>query len=207
MQAMPPGFRLVFLLAACAALLALAASAGGGRPSQPGSWCGGPLWHLMTLSDGDRELVELTRTPNSIGTIAKLDAPAKIGLRRATDFQRHVWRLSAVVDRYRIASNGEIILILYSIDTGTYMNAYLENPHCLSARTRDRTGIEAARREFSAHCPMPTPAWQLLGASADIAGVGFWNPSHVTRGALPNGAELRPVTNFKIVSGCGVRST
>ena len=37
-----------------------------------------------------------------------------------------------------------------------------------------------------------------------VAGVGFWNPRAVTRGALPTGAELRPLTNFKIVSGCGV---
>jgi hypothetical protein len=25
-----------------------------------------------------------------------------------------------------------------------------------------------------------------------------------TRGALPNGAELRPVTNLKVLTGCGV---
>ena len=55
-----------------------------------------------------------------------------------------------------------------------------------------------------AHCPAPTTQWQLLGASVDVSGVGYWNPSTATRGALPNGAELRPLTNFKIVSGCGV---
>jgi len=38
----------------------------------------------------------------------------------------------------------------------------------------------------------------------DVGGVGFWNPSTATRGSLKNGAELRPLTNFKIVSGCGV---
>jgi len=82
------------------------------------------------------------------------------------------------------------------------MNAYLANPHCLTKRTRDRTGLIAARRSFTTHCPPATASWQLLGASVDLAGVGYWNPSTVTRGALPNGAELRPLTNFRIVSGC-----
>ena len=115
-----------------------------------------------------------------------------------------MWRLHAVVDRYRIASNGEIVLILFSIDTGQYMNAYLPNPVCLGGRARDRSGMVAARRQFSSHCAPVTAAWQLLGATVDVAGVGFWNPSKQTRGALPNGAELRPLTNLRIVFGCGV---
>ena len=62
----------------------------------------------------------------------------------------------------------------------------------------------AARDEFTKHCPPATAAWQLLGATVDISGVGFWNSVRTTRGALPNGAELRPLTNLQIVSGCGV---
>jgi hypothetical protein len=62
----------------------------------------------------------------------------------------------------------------------------------------------AARDQFAAHCDSVTAAWQLLGTTVDVAGVGFWNPSKRTRGALQNGAELRPVTNLRVVSGCGV---
>jgi hypothetical protein len=50
-------------------------------------------------------------------------------------FERRVWRLHAVVDRYRIASNGEIVLILFSI-ASAYMNVYLPNPVCLGQRAR-----------------------------------------------------------------------
>ena len=105
---------------------------------------------------------------------------------------------------FRIASNGEIVLTLYSIESAQYMNAYLPDPNCLGPRARDRTGMIAARRELTSHCPKVTTAWQLLGITVDIGGVGFWNPSTVTRGASRNGAELRPLTNLKIVSGCGV---
>jgi len=115
-----------------------------------------------------------------------------------------VWKLHAVIDRYRIASNGELVLILFSIPTGQYMDVYLPNPRCLGERARDRTGLIAARRQFMSHCDAVTSAWQLLGTTVDVAGVGFWNPSKKTRGALQNGAELRPLTNLRVVSGCGV---
>ena len=84
------------------------------------------------------------------------------------------------------------------------MNAYMPDPHCLGPRARDRTGMVAARQELTSHCPRVTVPWQLIGVTVDIGGVGFWNPNTTTRGALRNGAELRPLTNFKIVSGCGV---
>jgi hypothetical protein len=191
-------------LAAIVAAGAGAAERGGG--ATPGPWCGGSLWRQMTFSDADRAHVQLDPLPVDLDALAALRPPAKIGSSRTTRFQLHTWRLSVVVDRYRIASNGEIVLVLFSIPAARYMDAYLPNPLCLSASTRDRAGILAARHAFTDHCPHATADWQLLGASIEVSGVGFWNPSHSTRGALPNAAELRPVTDLKIVSGCGVGS-
>jgi hypothetical protein len=195
---------LLTLAALCASAGALAATARTRAGRSPGAWCGGTLWRLMTLSDPDRARVHLDRIPTTIANLAAQRAPRTIGTRRTTGFQLVSWRMQAVVDRYRIASNGEIVLVLYDIPSNTYMDAYLPNPHCLGPRARDRTGMIAARDVFTEHCPHPTAQWQLLGATVDISGVGFWNPVHTTRGALPNGAELRPLTNLSLVSGCGV---
>jgi len=155
----------------------------------------------MTLSDPDRYKVALARRPTTIGDIAEVGQPRVIGPRRTTAFQRQVWGLRAVVDRYRIASNGEIVLILYSIDTGQFMNAYLPSLPCLVRKARDRTGMLSARNEWTSRCPRATAAWRLIGVTVEIGGVGYWNPVRTTRHALSNGAELRPVTNLKIVSG------
>src|SRR4051812_637973 len=106
------------LLAAFGATCVLAAGSDAAVDRQdPGSWCGGALWRLMTLSDPDRGAVDLQGTPTTIADIAKRLTPAAIGGARTTKFQHHVWRLRAVIDRYRIASNGEVVLILYSIDS------------------------------------------------------------------------------------------
>jgi hypothetical protein len=61
----------------------------------------------------------------------------------------------------------------------------------------------AARNSFMSACPAVTNDWQLLGATADMTGVGFWNPVKTTMGALKNGAELRPLTALTITQGCG----
>jgi hypothetical protein len=201
------------LVVGCAAVF-LAAGASAARVDQsltgPGTVCGGTLWRLMTLSDADRMKVDLHPEDTTIAAIAALHDPRSIVPRRTTAFQRQVWRMRAVVDRYRIASNGEIILILYSIDTGQFMDAYLPSKHCLVPRSRDRTGMLSARNAFasgltpSGTCPKLTAAWQLVGITVEVGGVGYWNPVRTTRGALRNGAELRPVTNLKIVTGCGI---
>jgi hypothetical protein len=206
---LPTQFACAFLLLAallCATAAASPLRSGTERSGteNPGTWCGGELWRLMTLSDVDRAAVDLHGAPTTIAEIAALTSPKRIVATRTTAFQRSVWRLHAVVDRYRIASNGEIVLILFSIDTGQYMDAYLPNPTCLGERARDRSGMIAARKQFTSHCPTVTAVWQLLGTTVDVAGVGFWNPSKRTRGALANGAELRPLTNLRIVSCCGV---
>ncbi len=174
-----------------------------GAPTGPGTACGGTLWRQMAFSDLDRAKVNLTPVATSIAQIGALSAPAKIGLARSTAFQRHTWHLHAVIDRYRIASNGEIVLVLFDIDTGRYMDAYMPNPICLSAKTRDRAAIVAARQALTKHCPRVTASWQLVGVTTEVTGIGFWNPVRSTRGALPNGAELRPIVGLTIDTGCG----
>ena len=198
---------LLVVLAALAAVAAAVRPAAGGpatRSAIPGTGCGGTLWRQMALNDADRHRVVLKPRTTTLAAIADLKAPRKIGRARTTTFQRHTWHVHAVIDRYRIATNGEIVLILFDIATGRTMNAYLPNPRCLTGKTTARQDIVAARKALTSHCRPATAKWQLLGISTEVTGVGFWNAARDTRGALPNGAELRPVTRFVIDSGCGV---
>src|SRR5689334_8462160 len=142
-------------VAVCLAAGAFAAR-GDQRLQGPGTVCGGTLWRLMNLSDVDRMKVNLHPEDTTIAAIAALHDPPSIVPRRTTLFQRKVWRLRAVVDRYRIASNGEIVLILFSIDTNQFMDAYLPSVPCLVKRTRDRTGMLSARKAWTSRCPKVT---------------------------------------------------
>jgi hypothetical protein len=171
--------------------------------TKPGAWCGGSLWKLMTLSDTGRKAVQWSPAQTSIPDIAKLTAPKRVLASRSSSFQKQMWQVTAVIDRYRVASNGELVLELYDVPSATYMNAYMPNPQCLSSTTRGRAQILAARNAFASVCPAATGDWQMLGATAQLQGVGFWNPVRTTLGALANGAELRPVTSFTLMQGCG----
>lgn len=190
------------VLAAALAVLAagIAAHAGG---AAPGPQCGGTLWKQLTLADNGKG-VNWNPQSTTMTAIAKLAAPARVTASRATSFQKHVWKLSdIVIERYRVASNGELVLELYDVPTSTYMNAYLPSTSCMTSSKTLRTAMVKARNAFLAGCPKPTPEWQILGAHASIAGLGFWNPVKTTEGALPNGAELRPLVGLAITQGCG----
>jgi hypothetical protein len=190
-------------LAALTAAFALPAGAHVTHVTAPGPQCGGTLWKLMTLSDTGKTAVKWVPTATTIPDIAKLSAPARITTARGSAFQKQVWKLTAVIERYRMASNGEIVLELYDIPTSTYMNAYMPSPQCLPSKARGRAQMLAARNGFLKDCPAVTADWQILGATADMSGVGFWNPVKTTIGALKNGAELRPLIDVKITQGCG----
>jgi hypothetical protein len=194
------------VLAAAATLAALTAAfavPAGARVAAPGPQCGGSLWKLMTLSDTGNKSVAWAPTATSIPDVGKLAPPAKVTATRSTSFQKHQWKVHAVIERYRMASNGEIVLELFDIPSSTYMNAYMPAPSCLPTKARGRAQMLAARNSFMSQCPAVTNDWQMLGATADMTGVGFWNPVRTTQGALPNGAELRPLTALTITQGCG----
>ena len=123
---------------------------------------------------------------------------------RTTSFQKRVWKLDdVVIERYRAASDGELVLELYDVPTSTYMDAYVPGTSCMTSNATLRKAMVKARNGFVNHCPKATPQWQLLGAHAVVFGVGFWNPVKTTMGALPNGAELRPLVGLTITQGCG----
>lgn len=108
-----------------------------------------------------------------------------------------------MIDSYRVASNGAIVLKLYDVPSATYMNAYLPSPACMTSNATLRKAMTKARNALVNRCPKATKEWQMLGARAALFGVGYWSPVKTTSGALPNGAELRPLVGLTITQGCG----
>ena len=191
--------RVVLAAAAVTLTAAFAAQAGA---AAPGPQCGGPLWKQMTLTDSKG--INWNPQTTTVGDIAKLTAPSRITAARTTAFQKQVWKMDdVVIERYRLASNGELVLELYDVASSTYMNAYVPSTACMSTNATIHKALLKARNGFMSHCPAPTNDWQILGAHASIYGVGFWNPTRTTLGALKSGAELRPLVGLAITQGCG----
>jgi hypothetical protein len=189
-------FALITLAAGAAA--ATAAGRHGATPNA--SRCGGTLWRLKTLSDPGRNSVALTPTGTTIGAILSKPFPNPVPTRRRTAFQRQAWEVVAQITRFKLEEAG-IRLELY--DHNAYVNAVIPTPTCLTRKSRARAEIRAAWNFFGTRCPRPTREWQSFGAILYVRGVGFWSQRHPeVRGTAPNGAELYPVTGFRIVAGC-----
>jgi hypothetical protein len=161
--------------------------------------CGGSLWRMKTLSDADRNSVDLRAKSTTIGAIREISPPKRIPTRRTTSFQKQTWEVVGQIVAFR-RDGTELRLQLY--DHGDYLTAAIPAPTCLPATTRARQAILSVWSAFGTGCGHPVSSWQSLGAVAYVRGVGFWGQRGLGRGA-PNGAELHPVTGLRVVVGCG----
>jgi hypothetical protein len=190
---------LILLFLAFAATAATAAPTAATRPSADA--CGGTLWRLKTFSDLGRRRVSTKPRVTTIKSIDERRFPYPLPRSRQTSFQRQTWDVYAQITEYRLDGN-ELRLVLF--DDGSYMNAVIPAPACLSRKTRSRDAIAAVWSQFYATCGHAQRTWQSHGAVVRISGVGFWSSRFKgRRGAAPNGAELHPVTGFRTIAGCG----
>jgi hypothetical protein len=161
--------------------------------------CGGELWRLKNLSDPGRASVALAPKTTTIGVIVGKPYPRPVPKKRRTAFQRQNWEVVAQVTAFRLEDAG-LRLILY--DDGAYVNAVIPAPSCLTRVSRARASINDAWTKFVTGCTKPNRDWQSLGAIVYVRGVGLWSERHSDRGEAANGAELYPVTGFRVVAGC-----
>ena len=123
---------------------------------------------MKTLSDPQRNLVNLHPKNTTIAAINALPQPHPTPKTRSTDFSRHVWRVSAQITEFKIEGDSDIHLVLFG--DGGYLIAEMPAAGCLPKKTRDRKAIIAARKKFETNCGKPTNKWKELGAVAMISG-------------------------------------
>jgi hypothetical protein len=193
--------RLLFLLAIpLAAAIAVRVHPAGAGSARAG--CDSALEPLKTLSDPQRRLVHLRPRATTVQAINGRPMPRSTPRTRSTGFSRQVWRVRAQVVEYRLERDGGVSLVLYD-GKHSYMNAAMPPTRCLSALTRGRREIVAARAFFEGLCGPARPAWRPNGAVVTIDGVGFWSVPRNHDGHARNYAELHPVTGIHLVAGCG----
>jgi hypothetical protein len=158
------------------------------------------LGRLKTLSDPQRRLVTLQPRRTTVRAINELPRPRRTPARRNTGFERHVWRVRAVILRDRLKRDGDIQMIL--VAGHSYLHAELPAAACLPRTARARAAIVAGRRRFEQSCGVATTEWKEQGAVAYVSGVGFWDRPNEEPGHAKNYAELHPVTSIRFLVGC-----
>jgi hypothetical protein len=189
-------------LVAVSALMAAAAGAqaGASAATNPARCDKSPLGRLKTLSDPQRQLVTLRPRKATVRAINERSRPRRTPARRNTAFERHVWRVKAVILRDRLKRDGDIQMIL--VAGHSYLHAELPAPACIPRTARARAAMVATRHRFEQGCGVATRAWKEQGAVAYVSGVGFWDRPNQDPGHAKNYAELHPVTSIKFLAGC-----
>jgi hypothetical protein len=143
--------------------------------------------------------VQLDAKPTTIEAIRERPYPRPIPRKRRTPFQKQAWKVIGQMTAFKL-DDGGLRLILY--DANAYLQAVIPTPTCLGRSARARKEIAAVWARFVSDCGEPTRDWQPSGAIISLQGVGFWSQRRERRGAAPNGAELHPVTGFRVIAGC-----
>jgi hypothetical protein len=201
-----PGRVRIFGAAALAAAIAAglsvsAADRATATQATPGTSCGSGARDLQTLSDDQRVAVRLRPTATTVAALNGLARPQRTPTTRTTEFQRRVWRVRAQIVEYKLETDSAVHLVLYD-GKQSYMTAVMPSSRCLPQTARARGSIERARAFLEGLCGPARPSWRPLGAVVLIDGVGFWASPHGQHGHAANYAELRPVTNVRLVAGC-----
>ena len=196
--------RVAFTAALVVAAVVVAAPAGARQATQaPGTWCGGTLWKLMTLSDTGKSAVNWTPAQTGIADIAKMTAPTRILASRNNTFEKQT-----------VAGDGRGRALSHPVErrdrARDERHSHVDVHECVHAQpalpveehSRPHGHPRGAHRVHDG-VRRPAPTWKTLGATVTISGVGFWNPVKTTMGALGNGAERRPVTSFSCSRGAG----
>jgi hypothetical protein len=192
--------RLAASLASGVLLAIVAANSAPGRVDKSSEACNVRLKGLKTLSDPQRNLVNLHPKDTTLAAVNALPQPHPTPTTRSNPFERQVWRVTVQITQFKAEGDGDIQLVLF--DGGAYGIAKMPAARCLPKKTRARKAIIAARKSFTTHCGKPTNSWKQLGAVARISGVGFFDIPHNQNARALNFAELHPVTAITFLAGC-----
>jgi hypothetical protein len=160
-------------------------------------------WPAKTLADG------VAISTNSVdGTIAQLRAmprPAGVSSFSASRVpqERQVYRLRAVLLRFRLATDGDVHLAIADPrDSAVTMIAEIPDPQRMTrAPARYRNEVAQTRRDFIATFGVPSfDVWRPVGRQVEITGPLFFDLLVGQVGGqaagAPNGVEIHPVLSL-----------
>jgi hypothetical protein len=159
-----------------------------------GGGCGVERWSVKTLSDRDRERVQLQIPVNTtVEALVALQRPASLSAdARADPVELTVYRVEArLLWLFTEADHDYHVVLASPLDTTITMIAEVPDPGCARACASGFAETYAqVRQKLLDHLNSPQSEARPL---VRITGVGFFDYLHGQRGVAPNGIELHPV--------------
>ena len=160
-----------------------------------GGACGVERWAVKTLSDPDRERVNLQPVEATVEALVAFQRPTGLSsTRRAARTEVTVYRVEARLLSLFAEADGDYHLALASPRDATItMIAEVPDPRCAGACASSFAGVYArVRQKLMDYLDSRQSVARPL---VRITGVGFFDYLHGQRGVAPNEIELHPVLN------------
>jgi hypothetical protein len=157
-------------------------------------------WAVKTLSDFDRDQVNLTPVDAAIEELVALPRPARRpNDRRAPPVELTVYRVFGYLASWSEQNDRDIHVVIFGLaNQRTSIIAEIPHPDCsgVCASGLGPLYVEA-RRQLDAILSRPNPADRPI--VLEITGVGFWDRRQHASWSAPNGIELHPVLRLREV--------
>jgi len=162
-----------------------------------GGSCGVERWAVKTLSDPDRERVQLHPVNTTVEALVALKRPAGLSATgRADRTELTVYRVEARLLSLFTEADGDYHLVLASpYDATITMIAEVPDPGCAGACASGFAGVYAKVRQKL--LDYLNSSQSVARPLVRISGVGFFDYIHGQRGVAPNGIELHPVLDVE----------
>ena len=163
-----------------------------GSPATCGGACGVERWAVKTLSDADRERVNLRPVNTTIEALIAIQRPVGPLAGRADPVEVTVYQVEArLLWLFTEADNDYHLVLASPRDTTLTMIAEVPDPGCAGACASGFASVYAqVRQKLLDYLNSPQSVARPL---VRITGVGFFDYIHSQRGVAPNGIELHPV--------------
>jgi hypothetical protein len=167
------------------------------EPPNCGGSCGVERWPVKTLSDPDRERVQLRPVNATVEALVALHRPANLSATGRSDpTEVTVYRVEARLLSLFAEADGDYHLVLASPSDATItMIAEVPDPGCAGACASGFAGTYAKVRQKL--MDYLNSARSVARPLVRITGVGFFDYIHGQRGVAPNGIELHPVLDVE----------
>jgi hypothetical protein len=178
----------------------------GPRPALPplghlscGGQCGRERWLVKTLSDADRDRVDLRPVDATIEQLIRIRAPRSVTqVNRSAPAELTVFRVNALLVRLTGQHDNDYHLVLVSpTDPSASLIAEIPDPSCSGSCASGFGEVFARERQQVIDVTNATggrTSWPVR-----VTGVGFFDREHGQIGVAPNGIELHPVLSIEFL--------
>ena len=197
-------------LALTAAISSLVAVAAGIAPQAKSTRavCGGERRKIGLLLDASAQRIDFSPRPTTVGALRALPRPPRVTSTspRLPPVEFHIYRLHVrLIAVTRTASLDAVLAVRGQHAGSTMLIAFPDTHSCLPMPGPHGGDIHSATDGLYADCgpSIPFGRWLPLRGTADIEGVGFWQPRREvdTNWSAPNGLTLHPALSF-YAHGC-----